>query len=274
MEPGDVGDAPFDPWPNAQLHVEWGQAAALLAVGRGDAVVIVDVLSFSTTVSLAVDRGAAILALSRLEIEELGGPHTVAARFDAEVAGRRDDTSARFTLSPTSASRVNDGDRLVLTSLNGALAVAAARGGAPVLAGSLRNAQGAATASKRLLDRGVVRRVTLVACAEHWSSVAEAEGMRPALEDWLGAGAIAAHLRDLGARLSTEATAAAATFEAIGTAGLEACLMGCVSGRELRANGFVEDVMLASEVDVATTVPVVADDGFFRGYRPSQSGTQ
>jgi len=41
--------------------------------------------------------------------------------------------------------------------------------------------------------------------------------------------------------------------------------MECVSGRELQANGFVEDVRLASEVDMATTVPVVADDGFFRG---------
>ena len=83
MEPGDAGRAPFDPWPDAELHVEWGQAAALLAAARGDAVVIIDVLSFSTTVSLAVDRGASVLALSRKEIDELGGPDAVAVRFDA-----------------------------------------------------------------------------------------------------------------------------------------------------------------------------------------------
>ena len=113
--------------------------------------------------------------------------------------------------------------------------------------------------------------MTLVACAEHWSSVADIGGIRPGLEDWLGAGAIAAHLRDLGARLSIEAAAAAATFEATGSAGVEAWLMGCVSGRELIANGFVEDVRLAAEVDVATTVPVACDDGFFRGDTPAES---
>ena len=40
----------FDPWPDARLHLDWGLDAARLAVERGDAVVIVDALSFSTTV--------------------------------------------------------------------------------------------------------------------------------------------------------------------------------------------------------------------------------
>lgn len=274
MGQSDVGRAGFDPWPDAELHVEWGQAAALLAAARGDAVVIVDVMSFSTTVSLAVDRGATVLALSRAEIEELGGAESVAARFDAEVAGKRGDTSASFTLSPTSVSRVNEGARLVLTSLNGAVAASTARQGAVVFAGAVRSARGVATACKRALDNGTVSRVTLVACTEHWSSVAaDVGGLRPGLEDWLGAGAIAVHLREFGARLSIEATAAAATFDAAGPSRIEAWLRECVSGRELIANGFVEDVLLAAEIDVATTVPVIGADGFFRGEKEDRSVT-
>ncbi len=170
-----------------------------------------------------------------------------------------------------SVSQLNEGDRLVLTSLNGALTASAARGGAAVLVGSMRNARRVALACKQLLEESAVARVTLVACAEHWSSVADVGGIRPGLEDWLGAGAIAAYLRELEVRLSIEATAAAATFEATDPASIEAWLMGCVSGRELIANGFVEDVRLAAEVDVATTVPVVCDDGFFRGVKPVES---
>lgn len=264
MEPPDMGEVPFDPWPDAQVHVEWGEAAVGLAVARGDAVVIVDVMSFSTTVSLAVDGGAAVLPLSRTEIERFGGVEAVASRFDAEVAGKRGDTSASFTLSPASVCRVDEGARLVLTSLNGAVAASAARRGAMVFAGALRNARGVANACKRVLDEGSVSRVTLVACAEQWSSVADVAGTRPGLEDWLGAGAIAFHLRELGAQQSVEATAATATFDAAGPSRLEAWLKGCVSGRELTANGFLEDVLLAAEVDVATTVPVVGKDGFFR----------
>ena len=52
----------FDPWPDAQLHLDWGLDAARLAAERGDAVVIVDALSFSTTVVMAVALGAEVLA--------------------------------------------------------------------------------------------------------------------------------------------------------------------------------------------------------------------
>ncbi|MFE2081431.1 hypothetical protein ACFW92_15735, partial [Streptomyces scopuliridis] len=45
----DLPNAPFDPWPTTHLHVEWGSQAAQLAADRGDTVVGVDTLTFSTT---------------------------------------------------------------------------------------------------------------------------------------------------------------------------------------------------------------------------------
>ena len=81
---------------------------------------------------MMLDRGAEVLALSRAEIEAMGGREAVAARFEAQVVAKdRGSSTARFTLSPASLTRVGPGDRLVLTSLNGAQVSSGARGPAP-----------------------------------------------------------------------------------------------------------------------------------------------
>ena len=77
----DVGFGRFDPWPSARVHVEWGDVATREAARRNQYIAIVDVLSFSTTVSMLLDRGAEVLAVSGVDIERLGGREAVAARF-------------------------------------------------------------------------------------------------------------------------------------------------------------------------------------------------
>lgn len=258
--------ASFDPWPPVAVHVEWGSTAAKLAAARGDDIVIVDVLSFSTTLTLAAEHGIDSYVYSGPELDTMGGRDAVARSVGARpAAAKRAAGPGQVSLSP--ASIVGAGPGAVLfTSLNGALAVSTA-GAAPILAvGCLRNYRAAARlAAQRLASRAGTR-VTVVACGEHWSSVSDEDGLRPCAEDLLGAGAIAAELAAAGYTVSPEAAAAAATFTALG--GMPAAIVGA---RELVAAGFADDVRLAAELDVTDLVPVRDDSDpsgrRFRGVR-------
>jgi 2-phosphosulfolactate phosphatase len=250
----DVAAAGFEPWPDSSVHVEWGVTGAALAADRGDVVVVVDVLSFSTTLSIAVSRDFTCLVYSGAEIESLGGPAMAAIRLGAKPLGRRRGTEpGQVSLSPVSLLTAERGQRVVFTSLNGATVVSAAAKAAALLVGSPRNATACAELAAQLMDRTLAGRITVVACGERWSSVApDVAGARPAVEDWLGAGAICAALSDLGYSLSAEARFARAAW--VSPSALED-LAECVSARELRAGGFAADVRLALEVDADTMVP-------------------
>jgi 2-phosphosulfolactate phosphatase len=249
----DVG-APgqFDPWPDCAVHVEWGPAGAELAAARGDIVVVVDVLSFSTTLAVAVARDFTCLVYSGAEIERMGGPEAAGAALRARPLSKsRRVPPGQLSLSPQSLLTAEPGQRVLFTSLNGAAVASAAAGAPALLVGGLRNAGASAAVIAGLLTEGVAERVTVVACGEQWSSVEPAvEGIRPSLEDWSGAGLICARLARAGHTLSAEAAASAAGWNGPGA------LASCVSARELLAAGFDADVALALEVDVSDTVPV------------------
>ena len=262
MRRSDVGDpAAFDPWPAAQVHVEWGPTGAALAAARGDAVVIVDVLSFSTSVALACHRGAVVLVHSPAEIDELGGRDAAAAAFDAEPIAKARHVDAasgeRYSLSPASLATIEPGTRLLLTSLNGATCLAAAAAAPDISVGGVTNRAAVATRLASLSAEGHVRRVTIVAAGERWSSTESGpthDSLRPCSEDLLGAGAIVDALPGHLTR-SPEAAAAAATFR--GAADVHETLAATVSGRELITKGFAADVVLAAQIDTIDVVPVV-----------------
>lgn len=244
-----VGEG-FEPWPDAQVHIEWSPVGARLAAERGDVVVVVDVLSFSTTLSIATDRDFTCLVYSGAEISEFGGPAEAGRILNARpLSKRRQVLPGQISLSPHSLLSAEPGQRVLFTSLNGAAAAAAAASAPALLVGGLRNATATAAEITRLLRGGTARRVTIVACGEQWSSVqaGTAVGLRPSLEDWSGAGLIASHLAAAGFELSAEALGASRSW-----AGPEA-LAACVSARELVEAGFSDDVNLALEVDVSPT---------------------
>jgi 2-phosphosulfolactate phosphatase len=98
--------------------------------------------------------------------------------------------------------------------------------------------------------------VAVLAAGERWPD----GSLRPAAEDLIGAGAIVAGLDPAGA--SPEAQLAAAAFWSVSES-LDATLLACASGRELRDRGFAVDVHVAASLDASEAVPVIGDDGGF-----------
>jgi 2-phosphosulfolactate phosphatase len=225
--------------PSAQsaydIRFEWGSDGLAALVGASDAVVIVDVLSFSTSVDVAVGRGA-----NALPFAETGdAARTFAAKAGAVCAeARRLD---RYSLSPASLASVRPGERIVLPSPNGAT-LSLQTGNLQTFTACLRNATAVAKATARL-----GRRIAVIAAGERWPS----GGLRPALEDWLGAGAV---IRALDGRKSPEAEAACLAFDAAEPR-LESILTECVSGQELAERGFAADVVIASKSEVSRCAP-------------------
>jgi 2-phosphosulfolactate phosphatase len=216
--------------------------------------VVVDVLWFSTIISLVAEAGA----IATLERHHDRGGDTQAPN-----------PSALFDL----ALGAGHGQRLAIPDPNHAvLALAAAEYGAQhVMAGCLRNARATAAMIDHLVgpDAGV----GVVVVGERWRQ--QTGPLRPAVEDLLGAGAIIAALDPAaavgGARSSPEAAAARAAF-------LDArplmtdTLMRTATAYALRQqrhtaptveHDTAEDlIMLASAVDVTDTAAVLTDGEF------------
>lgn len=211
--------------------------------------VIVDVLSFTTSVGIAVDRGATVLPYpaSAEDAESYASEHS------AQIAARRSTEPGVLSLSPTSLMQTPTGIRLVLPSPNGsALSFQAAEYGAKVIAGCLRNAS--AVAALASANGGSVN---VIPAGERWPD----RSLRPAFEDLIGAGAI---ISQLSGQCSPEARAAVAAFEDAKPHLLEQ-LLECSSGLELVERGFQRDVELASQLDTSKVVPVLTENAYQPG---------
>lgn len=233
------------------VALDWGPNG-LRAIGPGaDAVVVVDVLRFTTAVDVAVGRGATVVA------HRWDRPADAAAAAAARGAllGVRGDEPGPG-LSPVSLLALEPGQRIVLPSPNGSALIlgAAELGASRVVAACLRNA-GAVAGALAADDR--IRRVAVIAAGERWNGATGP--LRVAIEDLLGAGAVASGLRTAGRGLSAEAGLAADAFDA-NRHHLAAVLADCASGRELALRGRADDVALAAALDVSSTVPTLVND--------------
>ncbi len=225
-----------------EVRLEWDAEALTYLAPHTEAVVIVDVLSFSTCVDVATARGAFVLPYAWNDAS--AAPY--AAKKGALLAGER--AGKGFSLSPASLQAIPAGARLVLPSPNGSslTLLATERGG--VLTACLRNAPAVAR-----YVREHFATVTVVAAGERWPG----GGLRVALEDLLGAGAFISFLNRPS---SPEAAAARAAFESVKD--LATTLKTCASGRELATRGFEADVELAAAFGVSGAVPVFEGDAY------------
>jgi 2-phosphosulfolactate phosphatase len=244
------------------VRFDWGPAGAD-AIGPGAALVaVIDVLSFTTALTVAVERGIAVLPY-RWRDDSAG---RVAREHDAVLAVGRKQVKqpGQVSLSPDSIRRSTGIERLVLPSPNGAtISARLADAGATVVGVSLRNADAAAASVLRRLGAG--QAVAVVAAGERWPD----RSLRPAVEDLWGAGAFIDSLVRRGATdLSVEAGTALAAYRSVAD-DLGSALRDCASGRELRAHGFPEDVAVAAEVVADAAVPVLTDGWFMADSAPS-----
>lgn len=235
------------------VRLEWGPVGGPAVAEGADVAVVVDVLSFTTTLSVAVDRGAAVVPCPWRDERA----RALARRHDAELAvGRSDAGPGQVSLSPGTVRAAGELQRLVLPSPNGStISAALADHGVQVIGASLRNRRAVA----RWLDhRNNTARVAVIPAGERWPDGT----LRPAVEDLWGAGAVASALVDAGwSGLSPEARAAAAAYDALAHE-IHDALHQCASGRELVGLGYPDDVEIAAELDHSTAVPVL-DGGVF-----------
>ncbi|MBO9522784.1 MAG: 2-phosphosulfolactate phosphatase [Nocardioidaceae bacterium] len=216
------------------VRLEWGPTGAAAIADGADIAVVVDVLSFTTTVTVALEQGIAVKP---------------ALWDDGRAEVRRLDVPG---LSPASMRRASGVDRLVLPSPNGStICTLLADAGLTVVGASLRNATAVAAWLAPRIAGGA--HVAVVAGGERWPD----GSLRPAVEDLWGAGAVIARIES---DLSPEARMARDAFAA---ADLPAALAACASGRELVDRGFAEDVEIAGELDRSSVVPVLDEERWF-----------
>jgi 2-phosphosulfolactate phosphatase len=224
------------------IRCEWGLQGVEMLAPISEVVILVDVFSFSTSVEIAAGRGALVYPYR--------GPGDAAREFarslGAHLAG---DNPHGYSLSPSSLVEIPRGTRLLLPSPNGSL-LSTSTGPAVTLAGCLRNAQAVAHTARRYGTH-----IAVIPAGERWRKDGS---LRPALEDWLGAGAILRHLQG---SLSPEAQAAVASFEAAQPK-LLYWLERCSSGKEKQRRGEAGDIALACALDVSQGVPLLKEGAY------------
>lgn len=235
-----------------RCRLDWGRRGARAGAERGDALVIIDTLSFSTAVATAIDRGATVYpcrwdADSRQVARGLGAEYTVKRR---EVPER-----GRYSLSPGTLAGLAAGTRLVISSPNGGTCTELGRRVPQLFVAALVNASAVAAAVDALL-RSSNASVTLVACGERWEDASEDGPLRVAVEDYLGAGAVLAGISE---GKSPEARVCEAAYRELKEE-LPAIIAECGSGLELRSIGFEDDVALAAKLELYDSVPALRDE--------------
>lgn len=231
---------------------EWGLKGVRDAALRGDIIIIVDVLSFSSAVVTAAHYGAKIFPSPDYE-----SAYVFAEQAGGIVALKRDEAYGGPSLSPLSYGPADKGKNYILPSLNGSTCASFISGkGNTLFCGSLLNAE--AVADKAMEIKGK-RSITVIACGEQWNDVTGHENsLRPCLEDYLGSGAILSFLH--GSK-SPEASVCNFSFLSVREK-LEDLIWDCGSGRELQQKGYDEDVKYCSRLNVYNTVPILVKDHF------------
>lgn len=230
------------------IKLEWGLPGIEQLAPLSDAIIIVDILSYSACVDIAVSNEAIIYPYKYKDESAI----EYAKIIGAELADRNRNSSG-YTLSPLSLINIPSGTKLVLPSPNGST-LSLATGNIPTICGGLRNAKAVAEYA-----RSIGKNISVIPAGERWQEQFLSGGsIRFAIEDLIGAGAIISYLKG---NLSPESKSALAVYESVKENLLEE-IKNCSSGKELIERGFEEDVNLACEFNVSDCVPVLIEGAY------------
>lgn len=229
-----------------QLHLEWGPQAIATAP-EADLFVIVDLLSFSTCVDIALSRGAWVYPFDFKDHRA----HAFALAEKALLAQTR--SHDEISLSPASLRKLEPGQKVVLPSPNGS-SLSKLTGKTPTVCACLRNARAVAD----WIRQQGYQQIQLVAAGERWPD----DSLRPAIEDQLGAGAVINFLQADDVQLSAEAQWALSSFSQA-VPQLQQVIQACQSGQELLHKGFPQDIELAAQLNCSRIIPLL-ENGIYK----------
>lgn len=215
-----------------KINCEWGLNGLNYLLPVSDVIIIIDVLSFSTCVDVALSAGADVYPYPYKDdsaIEFAKTNNAVLANFKR--------SKTELSLSPFSLLNIAKNEKLVLPSPNGS-ELSLSTGNVITLCSCFRNCEETA---KYAMSRG--RNISVIPAGEKWQD----GSMRFAIEDYLGAGAVISYLNG---SLSAEAKASLDFFNSQ-KSNLKDRIIESISGKELIDKGFPEDVDLASEFNVS-----------------------
>lgn len=148
------------------VGLDWGPTGADALAARCDIAVVVDVLSFTTTLSVAADRGTVVVPFPWRDERAT----RVAAELGATLAvGRTQARDGQVSLSPHRVRTAAFTDRLLLPSPNGStISARLAQDASEVIGVSLRNRQRAARWLGERRAAAPALTVAVIAAGERW----------------------------------------------------------------------------------------------------------
>jgi 2-phosphosulfolactate phosphatase len=214
--------------------LEWGMNGLRHLSGDFEVAVIIDTLSFTTALDVALSRDAIVVPAALDFDNDLFRSRFPAAIF-AEKRGK-----GSYSLSSATLENLPRRSILVLPSINGST-ITLTSNARITIAASLRNA---AAVGRWIAARQA--RVLVCPAGERWPDME----LRPAFEDFLAAGAVIDATRQ---PRSPEAQAAVAVFRDFYAGSSN--LMDCMTANELVSLGYGNDVEYASQLNISEIVP-------------------
>ena len=186
------------------LRFDWARHGVDAIALDADVTVVIDVLSFTTTLTVALDGGTTVLPYRWNDSTAA----EYARRHDAVLAVNRSEAGiGQISLSPGTLRTSPRPERLVLPSPNGSsMAHHLSEHAHTVLGASLRNASAVAQWISSHYGPAASS-VAVIAAGELWPD----GSLRPAVEDLWGAGAVIAALQSRGWHSSSPEARTAAT---------------------------------------------------------------